>query len=1228
MIHPYVPAQTRLRASRMNETEAMGLMEAEAGLRATLEHAPNVAVQWYDASGCVRYWNRASEALYGWESADAQGRTLDQLAILTTDGASAFLREIHAIIRSGGTVGPHEYLTRNRAGEPRWVEASMFVVPGGECSGPCVACVDVDITCRKLQEEENGRLQAQLQAALDAQAETSKALREREELYRAIVNHVEIGIDMVDIETLTFVEVNAAGCRMLGYTREELLGMPLAGIQADHDEAALRAAVEQLRLASSASFENRHRRKDGSIIDVQILVRHMRLRERDYLVAIWRDITGEKAARIARESDAERLRVLVENSSDGIAIFDQEHRVIEANRRFAEMLGYTQEEALRLHTWDFEVNLSEAEIRKGFADLPHTRTTFETRHRRRDGTYYDAEVSASGASIGSENVVITVTRDISARKQAERRLQEREGNLRAFFDTIDDFLFVLDGGGNILNVNRIVSERLGYAEADLVGQSVLSVHPEARRDEAMAIVGAMLAGDADYCPVPLQCVDGRLIQVETRVVHGQWNGQPALFGVSRDVTAQRQAEEQLRESEFFLRQSQQVGQLGGWRADPVRNTVMWTEGVYRIVEMPTDYQPDLETGLDFYTPESRRRVVENLTRSLETGESFGIEVEVRGAQSGKLKWTQLRGSPHYDGQGRIDYMMGTLQDISERKSAEALLQANAERLHLALEIAHQGWFDLDIPTGAVAVSPEYAKLLGYAPGEFETNFENWLAQVHPDDRLALMGIFRSALASDRTHEMSYRRRSRMGDWVWIDSVGRIVERDAEGKPVRMIGIHMDITDRKQAEAELERHRHHLEELVEMRTRDLQEANAALIEAKEAAETANVAKSAFLANMSHEIRTPLNAITGMVHLLRRGGVTMQQADRLDKIEVAGQHLLEIINAILDLSKIEAGKFALEETAVRIDALLGNVSSMLQDRIRAKGLGLVIDSEYPSGRLLGDPTRLQQALLNYATNAVKFTETGTVTLRSRVEHEDGAAAVIRFEVQDTGIGIPPETVTKLFAAFEQADNSITRKYGGTGLGLAITRKIAEVMGGSAGVSSVPGQGSTFWFTARLRRQEGIETAVAGRCSPVAAEAELLDRHQGRRVLLAEDEIVNREVALSLLCDVGLVVDLAEDGQQAVDMAVRHAYDLILMDMQMPDMDGLEATRRIRRLPSVEGVPIIALTANAFADDRTRCIAAGMDDFIAKPVDPDTLFEILLRWLDRSTVPPAPTIGPGGR
>ncbi|MDP3540516.1 MAG: response regulator [Azonexus sp.] len=428
----------------------------------------------------------------------------------------------------------------------------------------------------------------------------------------------------------------------------------------------------------------------------------------------------------------------------------------------------------------------------------------------------------------------------------------------------------------------------------------------------------------------------------------------------------------------------------------------------------------------------------------------------------------------------------------------------------------------------------------------------------------------------------------------------------DGSRKALMVIARDITDRRKAETELEQYRQHLEQLVAVRTEEL-------AEAKEAAESANIAKSSFLANMSHEIRTPLNAITGMAHLIRRAGLSPEQMTRLETLEAAGTHLLEIVSSVLDLSKIEAGKIVLEEVPVKPESLLGNIVSMLHARAQAKDLRLLSETTALPDNLLGDPTRLQQALLNYTVNAIKFTASGSVTLRAELIEEDSQTAVVRFAVSDTGIGIQPEVIPKLFAAFEQADNSTTRKYGGTGLGLAITRKFAQLMGGDAGVASTVGQGSTFWFTARLKK--GSASLGADETASLdGAEFTIKEQYAGKRILLVDDEPINREITQMLLDEIGLVVDQAEDGLEAVELASKNTYDLILMDMQMPRMDGLEATRQIRKQLYDEHIPILAMTANAFVEDKVRCFDAGMDDFITKPIEPEILFSTLLKWFSR--------------
>ncbi len=416
---------------------------------------------------------------------------------------------------------------------------------------------------------------------------------------------------------------------------------------------------------------------------------------------------------------------------------------------------------------------------------------------------------------------------------------------------------------------------------------------------------------------------------------------------------------------------------------------------------------------------------------------------------------------------------------------------------------------------------------------------------------------------------------------------------------------------RQAEQELERQVGQRESLIEERTR-------ALFLAKEAAEAANIAKSAFLANMSHELRTPMNGVLGMIELSKRRMADPQGISQLDQAKTSADHLLGVINDILDLSKIEAERLVLEAVPLSLGQSAEHIIGTLGHKAAEKSLKLAVDlpAEFARAPLAGDPLRLGQILFNLVGNAIKFTEQGEVRLRVRPVGETPEAVHVRFEVIDSGIGIEPEALARLFRTFEQADNSMTRKYGGTGLGLAICKRLVLLMGGEIGAESLPGRGSTFWFVVPLNKLEQGAVPPAPTTNGLTAERRLLADHAGTRVLLAEDEPVNQEVARVLLEDAGLVVDLAENGQQAVELAKQNIYALILMDMQMPVMNGVDATMRHSSIAGRVNAPhrFIAMTANAFDEDRQACLDAGMNHHVSKPVAPELLYETLLAWLEK--------------
>ncbi|MEN9317384.1 MAG: hypothetical protein RIS35_3777 [Pseudomonadota bacterium] len=657
-----------------------------------------------------------------------------------------------------------------------------------------------------------------------------------------------------------------------------------------------------------------------------------------------------------------------------------------------------------------------------------------------------------------------------------------------------------------------------------------------------------------------------------------------------------------------------------------------------------------------------------------------------------------------------------------RSRAEALQARSEDRLRLAMEASNDGLWEWDIRSGASYCSPAYLSMLGYEPGSLPDNVEDQLVGLlHPEDRNWVLAEAQRRLEQEGRYVIEFRLRCSDGSYKWILSRGKVVERDASGRPARAVGTHTDLTARKELELRLREANKELRAIFDaapigialirdrvvlrcnqalerilgaedngltglptrawfpdeeawqafgvamgqalernerhagvqlLRRRDgtpfwaefsaqaldpsdphrgvvaivtditeKREAEAALREAKERAESSSRSKSTFLANMSHEIRTPMNAILGFAYLLKDQVAVPEQREMLGQIGDSASHLLNVLNDILDLSKIEAGKLELEDQEVHLNEILDQIVSMLSEQARVKGLTLESRVDTIAPGLRGDATRLTQALLNLANNAVKFTPAGHVRLSITAIEDRPDQALLRFEVEDSGVGIPAEAQSRLFQVFQQADDSTTRRFGGTGLGLAITKRLAHQMGGEVGVRSAPGEGSTFWFTARLRRRADAAGAPAGRpedASPTGAQTALeglRSRHAGARVLLVEDDRVNQRVARALLTRAGLEVDVADDGAAALDAVgqAEDGYALVLMDQQMPKLDGLEATRRLRRMPAGANLPIIAMTASAFQEDRDNCREAGMDDFVPKPVDPERLYQAVLRWLD---------------
>ncbi|MEW6514026.1 MAG: response regulator [Pseudomonadota bacterium] len=544
-------------------------------------------------------------------------------------------------------------------------------------------------------------------------------------------------------------------------------------------------------------------------------------------------------------------------------------------------------------------------------------------------------------------------------------------------------------------------------------------------------------------------------------------------------------------------------------------------------------------------------------------------------------------------------------------------EATLRKFSQAMEQSPESIMIADLDSRIEYVNAAFLRISGYAAGEMIGQTPR-LLHSGKTPQATYDALWQSLHRGDSWKGEFINRRKDGSEYVEFASITPL--RQADGRITHYLAFKEDITEKKRMGQELDRHRHHLEVLVAERTAALDAANQELARQADIARSATQAKSAFLASMSHEIRTPMNAVIGLMHLAGRKATDARQRGHLLRADSAARHLLSIINDILDLSKIESGKLVITQSAFRLNDLIESIMVMIRDKTDEKGLSLTskIDPGLPDV-LVGDSLRIGQILLNYASNAVKFTTQGHVDIRVSLVRETGDELIMRCAVTDTGIGITPQVMATLFKPFQQADGATSHQYGGTGLGLAISRHLAELMGGEAGADSVPDQGSTFWFTVKCGRGQAqlLDCRDAG-LSEDEVKALLKQHHVTAPILIVDDEPINRIVTHEVLSEVFPHIDMAEDGLQAVSHAATKRYHLILMDMQMPLMNGIDATRQIRQLPEHAETPIIAMTANAFAEDKAQCLEAGMNDFLAKPANPPDLLLAIHKWLSMGARP----------
>ncbi|WP_260596592.1 PAS domain S-box protein [Sphingomonas endolithica] len=1153
----------------------------EQRLQSILETA-HQAIVTINQHGMVTGWNRHAELTFGWTSDEVLGRLLSEIIVppeLRAAHEAGLARYMSS--RSGRLIGSRiEVTALRRNGDVFPIELALSATNIGE----------------------DWQFTALIQDISERRAQT--------ELFENAFDHAPIGMALAALDG-HLMKLNSAFCDLIGYEHAEATTLDFQTITHPDDRAGDLHLLEQLVAGDIPSYqlEKRFIRKSGRVVWVRLSA--SLVLDSDgapkHLIAQIQDLSAE------RESE-DRYRLLADTASDMVGIYSAGGRCSYMSPSSKKILGYAPEALTGKTVFSFmppeERELMARATVALQAALMGTTVTHLTRLRHKDGHLVHIEIGMRMA-LGEHGAlhIVAACRDVTARIEAKEALEERTRELiranrvaeqsaaviqeaqalfKGIFESSPDVNIVYELVGNTFTMNTMneAAERsLGFTIAEVRGKELRDLFPPARAHRAQLNMEEAIALGEGRHTAEERTASGNDVTFDVRVVplHDAAGHVRRVFVGKRDVTELKRAEVVALQANVLMHTAEKIAHMGYCTLDLITQEVTWSNELGTMLELdPQHNVPTIDQLLERRHPEDSEQAEQVMADAIANG-AHDYESSYRLLlPSGKIRHILARGTIRREG-GVALSVFGVLLDVSELRRAEEKARESDMRYRLMAENSSDVIVTSDLEGRTTFVSPSSVAVTGYTS---EERMGHRPANItHPDDLAELLATFRRLKGGTTGERVRWRLwHNTEARWVWVESSPALLRDPATQAVTGYLDVIRDVTAQKEQED-------------------------ALGAAKLAAEEAMHSKEHFLANMSHELRTPLNSIIGFSRLLdESGGLGPEVQRRVGLVHSAGLALHAVIDNVLDFSKLEADKLVLDCSPFNVDAFFTNTVSLLEPQAASRDVRLHVDVDpHVPARLVGDAGRLRQILLNLLSNAVKFTQNGSVTTKIMlVEHADRKAR-LRIEVVDTGGGIPEDKLATLFNRFVQANASVSRHYGGTGLGLAISRQLVSLMGGEIGVTSEVGTGSTFWFEITLP----IADALDGSEHEVSAPGPL--SLSGKRILVVDDVDLNRELMLALLSPYGCTVQLAEDGLDALKALETQSFDLVLMDCQMPVMDGFAATRAIRQQTGATAkMPIVALTASAQPQHLARCRAAGMNEHLTKPLSPNALEEVLQRYL----------------